>query len=145
MIFNLKYPNEVKAAYAYLENLEEHRSKVEITKKSPIRSLAQNRYCHLCLGYFATEFGYTIDEVKFSIFKKQVNPEIFIRKRVNKRGEEVTYVRSSAELTTAEMNTALERFRNYSAMECQFYIPAPNETQFLEFVEREIERYKEYV
>lgn len=145
MIFNLKFPNEVKAAYAYLENLEEHQARVEITKKSPIRSLAQNRYCYLCLGFFATEFGYTIDEIKHDIFKKKVNPEIFIRKRINKRGEEITYVRSTAELTTAEMNTALERFRNYSAMECQFYIPAPNETQFLEFVEREIERCKEFV
>ena len=145
MIYNLKYASEVKAAYAYLEQLEERGDKVEIKKKSPIRSLNQNRYFYLCLGYYSTEFGYTIDEVKQDLFKKKCNPEIFIRKRVNKRGEEVTYVRSSAELTTAEMNTAIERFRNWSSMECQFYIPAPNETQFLEFVEREIERYKEFV
>ena len=145
MIFNLKYPNDVKAAYAYLDNLMENQAKVEITKKSPIRSLAQNRYFYLCLGYYATEFGYTVDEVKFSLFKVKCNPELFIRKRTNKRGEEVQYVRSSKELTTTEMNTAIERFRNWSAMECQFYIPAPNETQFLEFIEREIERYKEYV
>lgn len=145
MIFNLKYSNDVKAAYAYLENLENHQARVEIVKKNPIRSLAQNRYLYMVLGYYATEFGYTIDEVKFRLFKIKCNPEIFIRKRSNKRGDEVEYVRSSAELTTAEMNTAIERFRNWSSMECQFYIPAPNETQFLEFVEREIERYKEYV
>lgn len=145
MIFNLKYPNDVKAAYAYLENLEEHQAKVEITKKSPIRSLSQNSYLHMILGWFCCEFGYTIEEVKYSIFKLQVNPELFIRTRVNKRGDEVRYVRSTAELTTTEFNQAVERFRNYSAMECQFYIPAPNETQFLEFIQREIEKNKEFV
>lgn len=145
MIFNLKYPNDVKAAYAYLEKLEDNQSKVEITKKSPIRSLAQNNYLHLILGWFSCEFGYTIEEVKYSIFKVKVNPDIFIATRVNKRGEEVRYVRSTTVLTTTEFNTAVERFRNYSAMECQFYIPAPNETQFLEFIQREIEKYKEFV
>ena len=145
MIFNLKFPNEVKAAYAYLEQLEENQVRVEITKKSPIRSLAANRYLHLILGWFCCEFGYTIEEAKYRIFKMQVNPDIFVSKRINKRGEEVQYVRSTAELTTAEFNTAVERFRNFSAMECQYYIPAPNETQFLEFVQREIEKNKEYV
>ena len=145
MIFNLKYPNDVKAAYAYLEQLEERQEKVEITKKSPIRSLAANRYLHLILGWFCCEFGYTIEEAKYLIFKLQVNPELFVRTRINKRGEEVKYVRSTAELNSSEFNEAVERFRNYSAMECQYYIPAPNETQFLEFVQREIERNKEFV
>ena len=145
MIYNLKYPNDVKAAYNYLEDLLEHQCRVEITKKAPIRSLNQNAYLHLALGWFSCEFGYTIEETKYRIFKMLVNPDIFVAKRVNKRGDEVQYVRSTAELTTTEMNTAIERFRNYSSMECQFYIPAPNETQFLEFVQREIERNKEYV
>lgn len=145
MIYDLKHPSEVKAAHAYLEQLEEHGDKVEIKKKSPIRSLGQNRYLHLILGWFCCEFGYTIEEAKYSFFKLKVNPELFIRTRVNKRGEQVKYVRSSAELSTSEFNQAVERFRNYSAMECQFYIPAPNETQFLEFIEREIEKYQEYV
>lgn len=145
MIYNLDNPWEVQNLKEYLANLIKKGGMVELKRKSPLRSLAQNRYCHLLLGYFSTEFGYTIEETKFSIFKKQVNPEIFLRRRVNKRGEEIQYVRSTAELTTAEMNTAIERFRNYSAIECQFYLPAPNENQFLEYIEKEIEKHKDYV
>lgn len=145
MIYNLKFPNEVKAAYEYLENLVEHQARVEIKKKAPVRSLAQNNYLHLILGWFCCEFGYTIEEVKYRIFKMQVNPDIFIAKRINKRGDEVRYVRSTTELDSSEFNTAVERFRNWCSMECQFYIPAPNETQFLEFVQREIERNKDFV
>lgn len=145
MIYNLKYPNDVKEAYSYLKALEEQGSRVEITKKSPIRSLAQNRFLYLTLGFFATEFGYTIDEVKFSLFKVKVNPEIFIRTRINKRGDEVQYVRSTAELTSAELSTAIDRFRFWSVSECNFYLPTANDKEFLEFVEREIERNKQYV
>lgn len=145
MIFNLKYPNEVKAAYAYLENLEEHQSKVEITKKSPIRSLAQNKYLHLALGWFGCEYGCSIEEAKLDFFKRLCNKDIFERERENKKGQIVKYLRSSAELTTAEFSLAVDRFRNWSSMEAGIYIPAPNETQFLEFCQREIEKNKEFV
>lgn len=145
MIFNLKYPNEVKAAYAYLEKLEDNQSKVEIIKKSPIRSLAQNRYLYLCLGWFGCEYGCSIDEAKIDYFKRLCNRDIFERERVNKKGQAVKYLRSSAELSTTEMSLATERFRNWASMEAGIYIPAPNETQFLEFIQREIEKYKEFV
>lgn len=145
MIFNLKYPNDVKAAYAYLENLEEHQARVEIVKKSPLRSLSQNSYLHLALGWFGCEYGLSIEEVKVDFFKRLCNKDIFERERVNKKGQVVKYLRSSAELTTAEFSLATERFRNWSAAEAGIYIPAPNETQFLEFVQREIERNKEFV
>lgn len=145
MIFNLKYPNDVKAAYNYLENLEEHQVRVEITKKSPIRSLAQNRYEHLIMGFFGCEYGLSLDEVKVDIFKRLCNRDIFERERINKKGKSVKYLRSTAELTTAETTLAIERFRNWASMEAGIYLPAPNETQFLEFCQREIERYKEYV
>ena len=82
--------------------------------------------------------------MKCDLFKRKINPEIFIRERENKRGEKVKYLRSSADLSTAEMTTAIERFRNYSASVAGLYIPSPNENQFLQYVEQEIEKYKEY-
>ena len=144
MIYNLNNPWEVQNLKDYLDSLIKKGGMVELKRKSPLRSLAQNRYLFLCLGYFASEFGYSVEEVKQDIFKRKVNPEIFIRERENKRGETVKYLRSSAELTTAEMTTAVERFRNYSSAVAGLYIPAPNEQQFLQYVEQELERYKEY-
>ena len=145
MIFNLSYAMDVKEAYAYLEKLEEAGCRAEIVKKSPIRSLAQNRYLHIALGWFGCEYGLSLEEVKVDIYKRLCNRELFERERVNKKGKTIKYLRSSAELTTAEMSLSVERFRNWASMEAGIYIPAPNETQFLEFIEREIERYKEYV
>lgn len=144
MIYNLGNTYDVQAAREWLDNAVSRKAVVELKRKTPVRSLAQNRYFYLCLAYFASEFGYSVDEVKCDLFKRKINPEIFIRERENKRGDKVKYLRSSADLSTAEMTTAIERFRNYSASVAGLYIPAPNEDQFLQYVEQEIEKYKEY-
>ena len=145
MIFNLKYPNDAKAAYAYLDNLMENQAKVEIKKKSPIRSLAANRYLHLILGYFSVSYGCSLDETKVDFYKRTCNREIFERERENKDGKMVKYLRSSATLDSKEFALSVDRFRSWSAMEAGIYLPAPNEEQFLEFCQREIERCAEYV
>lgn len=118
---------------------------VELKKKNTQRSLAQNSYLHCLLGYFASEFGYTLEEVKFDIFKKICNRDIFERKRLNRRGQVVTYIRSSTELDKAEMTTATERFRNYSSAQCGLYLPTPHEGEMLFFAQQQIEQCKEFV
>lgn len=118
---------------------------VELKKKSTQRSLTQNSYLHCLLGYFASEFGFTLEEVKFDIFKKICNRDIFERKRVNRRGQEVTYIRSSTELDKAEMTTAIERFRNYSSAQCGLYLPSPHEGEMLFFAQQQIEANKEFM
>lgn len=118
---------------------------VELKKKNTQRSLAQNSYLHCLLGYFASEFGFTLEEVKFDIFKKICNRDIFERKRINRRGQEITYIRSSTELDKAEMATAIERFRNYSSAQCGLYLPAPHEGEMLFFAQQQIEQCKEFM
>lgn len=118
---------------------------VELKKKNTQRSLAQNSYLHCLLGYFASEFGYTLEEVKFDIFKKICNRDIFERKRLNRRGQVVTYIRSSTELDKAEMTTAIERFRNYSSAQCGLYLPTPHEGEMLFSAQQQIEQCKEFV
>ena len=118
---------------------------VEIKKRHRPRSLAQNNYLHMCLSLFASEFGFTLEEVKYDIFKKKCNPEIFVSKRKNRRGQEISYIRSSSDLDTAEMTQAIERFRNFSAMEASLYIPAPDEHDAILEAEKQIARYAEYL
>lgn len=118
---------------------------VELSKKRHTRSLQQNAYLHCILSLFASEFGMTLESVKYDVFKKTVNPEIFERKRRNRRGQEVTFIRSSADLDTKEMSLATERFRNWSASEMEFYIPGPSEHEALLMAQKQIERYKEYL
>lgn len=145
MIFNLNNPYEVDKYKEYVNKLFKDRAVVEVKKRLPNRSLAQNSYLHLILSFFACELGYSLDEVKLDYFKKTCNRDLFERKKINKHGREVTYMRSSSELTTGEMTTAIERFRNYSSAQAGIYLPAPNENQFLIYIQQEIERNKEFI
>ena len=118
---------------------------VEVKKKHKPRSIPQNSYLHFCLSYFASEFGNTLDEVKYDIFKKLVNKQIFARVRKNRRGEEVTYYRSTSDLDRKEMTDAIERFRNYSVSYCSLYIPAPHEEEALIEAQKQIALFERYL
>lgn len=98
----------------------------------------------MLLGYFASEFGSTIEQVKVDVFKRLVNSDIFVRQRTNKRGVVVEYLRSTSDLDTGEMTEAIERFRNWSAAEQGLYLPEPNEGLFL-YAQQQIERNSEYL
>ena len=118
---------------------------VEVKKKHRQRSSSQNAYLHVCLGYYASEFGYSIDEVKQDIFKRKLNKDIFEVERVNKRGQKVVRLRSSRDLDTDEMTRAIERFRNWSSAVAGLYIPSPNETDALFAAQQQIDKYLEYL
>ena len=53
-------------------------------------------------------------------------------------------MKSTSALSSADMTTAIERFRNYSAKQ-GVYIPAPNEEQFLAEIRKELDRNSEWV
>lgn len=144
-LYNLKNAYDRKRFKEACNQMVLNNEYVELKKKKTQRSLAQNSYLHCLLGYFASEFGYTLEEVKFDIFKKICNRDIFEKKRVNRRGQQVTYIRSSTELDKAEMTTAIERFRNYSSAQCGLYLPSPNEGEMLFFAQQQIEQCKDYM
>lgn len=145
MIFNLNNPYEVQNFKDYVNKLFKQGGMVEVKRKSPKRSLAQNSYLHLILGYFGARYGVSLEEAKCDYFKRMCNKEIFERKGVNSIGKTVKYLRSSADLSTAEMTLAIERFRNWSSAVAGIYLPSPNEQSFLDYCEQEIERNKEFI
>lgn len=118
---------------------------VELTEKKRKRTLSQNSYLHYLLGYYAMETGNTIEYVKREYFKRLCNPSLFLTPRQDKYLGEVNDYRSSAVLSTAEMTQAIERFRNWSASECGIYLPSPDEEAFLQSIELELERHKDYL
>ena len=145
MIYDPRNPYEVKAAKEYLQKLLSGEDMFEIKRKAPKRSLPQNNYLHLILGFFASEYGCSLEEAKIDFFKRECNREIFEREGVNKKGMRVTYLRSTKDLDTREMSLATERFRNYSSSVAGIYLPAPNEEQFLAYCRKVIEENKEFV
>lgn len=145
MIFNLKNEYDIPKFKAYVNKLFQERAVVEVKKKLPNRTLAQNSYLHLLLGYFGSEYGCSLEEAKIDFYKRICNRDLFERKAVNKRGKEVTYLRSSAELTTGEMTLSIDRFRNFASSEAGIYLPSPNEREFLIYIQQEIERNNELI
>lgn len=144
-LFNSKYKEEADKARARLELLIKKGAVINLTEKHPQRSLAQNNLLHLQLSYFASQYGCSEEEAKVDFFKRKWNPDIFIRVGVNKKGREITYLRSSAELSTDEMTTAINRFRYMSLTEADIYLPSPEDRDFIVHCQQEIENNKEFI
>ena len=139
--------NELQAIQARmrLEKLIKDGKVFELTEKKPKRSLPQNSYLHVLLGYFAAQTGNTLEWVKKEYYKKLVNPTTFIRSKEDRFMGVVKYLRSSADLDTAEMTTTINRFRNWSASEVGIYLPSPDEERLLHLAQIEIEKNKEFI
>ena len=71
----------------YVNKLFRERAVVEEKKKLTNRTLSQNSYFYLLLSWFASETGYSVEEVKIDIFKRLCNRDIFEREKTNKKGK----------------------------------------------------------
>ena len=145
MLYNLTNEYDIPKFKAYVNKLYEERAVVEIKRKNPSRTPAQNNYLHLLLGYFGCEYGCSLAEAKIDFYKRICNKDLYERMAVNKHGKEVKFLRSSRELTTAEMTLSIDRFRNWSSSVAGIYLPAANEHQMLIHIQQEIERNKEFI
>lgn len=117
---------------------------VELVEKKPQRTLSQNAYLHVLLAFFACEYGCGLDEAKIRFYKERCNKDIFTSTRVNRKGQTVEYLRSSADLSVDEMRLSIERFMNWSA---QIGIPLPDASnhEFLIYAQQQIEANKEFM
>lgn len=109
------------------------------------RSLRQNSYLHVALGYFAAQTGDTLEYVKQCYYKRLVNGDIFRREKDDKYLGHIEVWRSSASLLQEEMSLSIDRFRNWAASEAGIYIPSPDDARLVQLMEIEVERYKEYL
>ena len=145
MLYNLANPLEAQTARTRLEHLTKKGCIIDLTEKKPRRTIPQNAYLHLLLGYFAAETGNTLEWVKREFYKKVCNPDIFVAEKADKLAGRVRYLRSSADLTTEELSTTIERFRNWAADTAGIYLPdATNEAE-LTAMQIAVERYKTYL
>ena len=134
MIYDLSLQIDRQRAEKRFVQLMGEAVKIELKKKVK-RSLNQNSYLHVIIGFFALETGYTRVEAK-QIYK-ECTPQVYEYKKDDKK-----FIRSSAELSTSEMSITINRFRDYSSSEAGVYLPSADEKQFLEECEREIQRNK---
>ncbi len=142
MRFNLSRKGEVERIKTRLNFLYKKGATIELIEKRQRRTTSQNAYLHLLLSWFGLETGYTLEEVKQDIFKRDVCRSFF----EYKKGERAFY-KSTSELNTKEMTEAIERFRNWSSATAGIYLPAPDEEDILKRIEEDIQLYgnRQYV
>jgi len=145
MIYDLKKETDKSRFKRRCNELFEAGKVVELTEKKEKRTIRQNRYLHLILGWYGIETGNTVDYVKENYFKRLCNPALFVTYKEDKHLGQVEVLRSSSGLDTGEMTLAIERFRTWSAMECNIYLPDPEDLSFLREIEIELERYRQWI
>lgn len=144
MIYDLSNALHLESFKMRCNALVKKRVIVELTERKPRRTSQQNRYLYVIIGLLASELGESTEYVKEQYFKRLCNPEIFIRTKEDQFRGNIEVVRSTSELDTAEMSTAIDRFRNWAATE-GYYLPSPEDDAMLAMAEREIIRNKTYL
>ena len=108
------------------------------------RTNAQNAYLHVALGILAYETGNSLETVKIEVFKRRVNPDLFIVEREDPILGHIQAIRSSRDLNKEEMSMAISRFLKFCA-ENGVYIPSPEEKDYLREAEYEIALIERYL
>ena len=144
MIYDLSNALHLESFKLRCNALVKKRVIVELTERKPRRTSQQNRYLYVIIGLLASELGESTEYVKEQYFKRLCNPEIFIRTKEDQFRGNIEVVRSTSDLDTAEMSTAIDRFRNWAATE-GYYLPSPEDDAMLAMAEREIIRNNTYL
>ena len=145
MIYDLSSKIDLAEAIERLDFLIKNERIVELKEVRAIRSNQQNRYLHLIFKMIAAETGYDAETVKQDIVKRIVCKEIFLKKVTGKSGKTIESYRSTSELDSKEMTDVIERIRDYFSVNLDMYIPAPNESQKLIYLERRLSQLGNYL
>lgn len=140
MIYDLCNPYDREKFKRRVNAMYKRQNVVELSEHKPRRTSPQNRYLHVILGEFAMQTGNTMDYVKVEYFKRLCNRELFVRTKYDDLAKkEVEILRSSKDLDTGEMTTAIERFRNWAAAEAGIELPEPQDQEWIAYIEREMQ------
>jgi hypothetical protein len=146
MLYNPEKEIDIQRALVKIRQLIATKKVFELKEKRPKRSLNQNNYLHLILSWYAFEYGETLEYIKQEVFKKYVNKSIFEYDYVNRiTGETRVEYRSTANLDTAELSVAIDRFRDFSVKQAGIYLPEPKDLVLLREIEIQIENNKQYL
>jgi len=102
MRYNLATQQGIADAKEYLNVHIREKNLVEIKRVPEARTLSQNSFFHLLVGFFGSQIGLWPEEAKTDV--KRAMKDIFV---YHKNGK--PYLKSSADLTKDEMSQVIER------------------------------------
>lgn len=142
MIYDLNTEIDRERLTKRITALFSARKVVEVKVYQPKRTSPQNRYLHAILGEVAMRTGNTLEDVKVQYFKKHCNSEIFVTRRDDKILGSVVVLRSSADLDTGEMTTAIDRFVRWYESESGDVLPRPDDEAYIQAIEVEMAKHR---
>jgi hypothetical protein len=146
MIYNPDKKIDIQRAKERLNYLIDKKKPFELTAKKVSKTYPQLKYAHLIMGWFALEYGETLEYIKLEYFKKLVNKEIFEFEFTNRKTGEVRIeYKSCANISKDELRLAITRFRNYASKEAGIYLPSSEDLAFLQQIEIEMNNQKQYL
>lgn len=146
MTYNPKNPTDVKRSIEKIKHLIAKGKPFEIKSISTRKSINQNSYFHLIVGWFAWEYGEDFDYVKQEMIKKIVCPEIFKTERVNERTGEVREAWKSFSTIDKDQTTyVIDKFRDYASKQAGIYLPEPNDLAALQEIEVQLKNNERYL
>lgn len=143
MLYDLKNQLSRKRFSARVKALWDAGALVDLTDKRK-RTNQQNRYLHVALGILAMETGNSLESIKSEVFKRRVNPDLFIVEKDDPILGHIQALRSSRDLDKEEMSKAIDRYLKFCA-DNGVYIPSPEEEDLLREAEYEIAKIERYL
>ena len=143
MLYNLKDQLSRKRFSTRVKALWEAGAVVELTDKRR-RTNQQNRFLHVALGILAIETGCGLEYIKQEVFKRRVNPDLFVIEKDDPILGHIQTLRSSRDLDKEEMSTAIDRYLKFCA-DNGVYIPSPEDEDMLREAEYEIAKIERYL
>ncbi len=145
MIYDLTDEFQREAYKKRCVSLFNKKAKVELIDKTN-RSINQNSYLHVLIGFAAIKIGEPFEFVKQAWYKQRANRDLFVKEHTDSStGEITTYLLSSTALTVEEMSQSIKRFRNWLSVELELDTPDPDNKKAITQIEVEIQRNKEFL
>lgn len=137
-------PRDYLSALDFINRAKEQGKEIELKHYHPKRTNKQNNYYHFVCAYFAHCYGCSQYEAENVYMKQYAAPYIFEVEHEDKDGRKVHYFRSSAELNTVEMSSAIKNFIAYA--ECNgIQIPYEDDELGRRYCEQQLEKTKGFI
>lgn len=123
MKYEFKKTYDQQKALEYLHKLIESKSKCEVKKIHPKRSVSANNYLHVLFQIWGNHMGYTLDEAK-SIIKSILG---YVYTKEGSAFSSVVFEVKTSKMDSAELAEFTDKFRTWSQANCQYYLCSPAE------------------
>lgn len=134
--FDARHEYQRKQGLKYLEYLNNKGARYDLTERKGKRSFPQQKYLEILIKKICVETNDPYCYVKQVLIKQIIAPDIF---ELSHKGHKI--YRSTADLDKREFTLIVERLRTWSELNIGLYLPEPNEREYLESLESEVQKY----